>query len=133
MVTTRSLLQALAAAALLSLPVSYVFGARNPELAASLNSGLELVVFEADGCVYCEVLRRDAAPLYRGSAPGRQAPLRFVNVNATAATDLGLAGAITIAPTAVLLRDGREAGRITGYWGPETFVGLVSLMIGRVD
>jgi thioredoxin-related protein len=93
----------------------------------------ELVVFEADGCIYCEMLRRDAAPLYTSSEVNRDAPIRFVNVSHADETRMELAGAITIAPTVVLLREGREVDRITGYTGPFNFVQLVERMMGREE
>ena len=127
------LLPALAAALILAVVGSHVWDARQRAEANATPGGVELVVFEADGCVYCEVLRRDLAPIYSASAHGRQAPLRFFNVSRSDESSIGLRSAITIAPTVVLLRDGREAGRITGYTGPDNFLQLVSLMIGRAD
>lgn len=91
----------------------------------------ELVVFEADGCVYCEMLRRDVVPLYTASQIQREAPIRFVNVSKSDETGMGLTYAITIAPTVVLMREGREVDRITGYTGPFNFLELVSHMMGR--
>jgi hypothetical protein len=79
------------------------------------------------------VLRRDVTPLYSASARSKEAPLRFFNVSRSDESQIGIASAITLAPTVVLLRDGREEGRITGYTGPEAFLRFVSLMIGRAD
>jgi thioredoxin-related protein len=91
----------------------------------------ELVVFEADGCIYCEAFRQQVVPLYAASTTGREVPLRFVNVSKSDETKMGITGAITIAPTIVLLRDGREVDRITGYTGPTNFMQMVAWMLGR--
>jgi hypothetical protein len=129
MISRRSW-QALTAGLILALAIWYVSDGRRQAEATLAEPALELVVFEADGCLYCEVLRREVAPVYRASAASRQAPLRFFNVSRSDETAIALADAITIAPTVVLLRDGREAGRIAGYTGPDILLRLVSEAIG---
>lgn len=91
----------------------------------------ELVVFEADGCIYCDVFRRDVLPLYSESKAAREAPIRFINLTYADESRMGLVAAITIAPTVVLFRDGIEVDRITGYTGPFNFVTLVGHMMGK--
>ena len=93
----------------------------------------ELVVFEADGCIYCEVFRRDVLPLYSESKAAREAPIRFINLTHADESRMGLSSAITIAPTVVLFRDGTEVDRIIGYTGPFNFVKLVGHMMGKLD
>jgi len=105
--------------------------ARDSGPPAAAATPYELVVFEADGCVYCEFLRRDVLPLYTESQTGREAPMRFVNLSIADESKMGLASAITIAPTVVLLRDGVEVDRIIGYTGPFNFVHLVDIMMGK--
>lgn len=82
-------------------------------------AGMELIAFEAPGCIYCPVFRRDVAPSYPASRAGKFAPLRFVDVNDAAADSLALNAPVTIVPTLVLVRDGVEIGRISGYVGRE--------------
>ncbi len=91
----------------------------------------ELVVFEVDGCIYCDVFKRDVLPLYRASDTSRKAPMRFVNLSYVDETKMALSEAVTIAPTVVLMHNGREVDRITGYTGPVTFVQLVRRMMGE--
>lgn len=93
----------------------------------------ELVVFEADNCVYCQNFREDVLPLYRESKIGREIPIRFVNVSRSDETGMGLSHAITIAPTVVLMHQGREVDRIIGYTGPFNFLKLVNYMLGRSE
>jgi thioredoxin-related protein len=96
-------------------------------------SPYELVVFEADGCIYCQNFRSDVLPLYRESQIGRETPIRFVNVSRSDETKMGLSGAITIAPTVVLMHQGQEIDRIVGYTGPFNFMKMVAWMLGRSE
>lgn len=96
-------------------------------------SPYELVVFEADGCIYCENFRQDVLPLYKASKIGRDTPIRFVNVSRADETKMGLNGGITVAPTVVLMHQGQELDRIVGYTGPFNFMKLVAYMMGRSE
>lgn len=101
--------------------------------AATLASRYELVVFEADGCIYCQNFRSDVLPLYRDSTLGREVPIRFVNVSHADESKMGLSSGIGIAPTVVLMHQGQEVDRIIGYTGPFNFLTLVKYMMGRSD
>jgi len=109
------------------------FGMRTPADAArggdaltSLPPAYELIVFEAKGCIYCKLFRRDVAPTYVDSARAREAPLVFANAGEAEQRVPGLKRPLTIVPTAVLARDGREIARIEGYTGPEPFFQIMS-------
>ncbi len=132
MFTVYRALLAAATAVLIALPVSYVSLARN-DAPVSSPRGLELVVFEADGCIYCEVLRRDVVPIYSASPESTRAPLRFFNVSREDESRIGLTSAITLAPTVVLFRDGRETDRLAGYTGPDLILRLVSHAVGAAQ
>ncbi len=60
-------------------------------------------------------------------------PMRFVDVNAIDEGSIGLATPITLVPTIVLMRDGREVGRLAGYTGPELFFEALTHMLDRAD
>ncbi|MGE0024530.1 MAG: thioredoxin family protein [Hyphomicrobium sp.] len=92
---------------------------REAEAGIPAPTGIELIAFEAPGCIYCPVFRRDVAPSYAASKTGKEAPLRFVDVNDPAAESFHLAGPVRMVPTVVLVRDGVEIGRINGYVGRE--------------
>lgn len=89
----------------------------------------ELVVFEAPGCRYCPVFRRDVVPSYASTPVGRLAPLRFVDVNDPVSERYKLVAPLTMVPTLVLVRDGAEVGRIAGYVGRENTHRLLSTLI----
>jgi hypothetical protein len=96
------------------------------------SSGLELVVLEVPGCIYCPVFRRDVLPRYDAFARGRELPIRFLDLNDAAADRLELDGPVGIAPTVVLLKDNREVGRIPGYLGPDNFFHAVGHLLTQV-
>lgn len=81
----------------------------------------ELVVMEAEGCIYCGLFRRDVLPAFSASEQGRQISVRFLDVNDIEQSNLHLTGDITIVPTFVVTHKGQEVGRIPGYIGPEYF------------
>lgn len=92
-------------------------------------TGIELIAFEAPGCAYCPIFRRDVAPSYAGTPAGKVAPLRFVDLNNPAAKRFTLASPVTMVPTLVLVRDGVEIGRIAGYVGRENMHHILATML----
>ncbi len=85
----------------------------------AIPTGFELIAFEAPGCNYCPILRRDVLPSYAATRAGKTAPIRFIDVNDAAADRLQLSSPVTTVPTLVLMKDGVEIGRINGYFGRE--------------
>ena len=121
----------LALAALLAFAVQKARAALDG-VTPSASSGLELVVLEVPGCLYCPVFRRDVLPRYDAFARGRELPIRFLDLNDKAADRLALDGPVDIAPTVVLLKDNREVGRIPGYLGPDNFFHAVGHLLTQV-
>lgn len=104
-----------------------------PSASASVDPTLQIVVFEAPGCLHCNLFRRYVLPAYSASPRSREIPLRFLDLNEVDADQLGLDTAIDLVPTAVLLQNNREVGRIPGYVGPENFFHAVSHLLARVE
>lgn len=115
----------------IGLAMSSPQAARNIGADATPTEGMELVVFEVDGCVYCSVFRRDVLPSYQLSTQAKDVPIRFVDLNHPDADRIGLDGDISMVPTVVLLKANREIGRIPGYTGPDNFFQLVKHLISR--
>ncbi|MFM1815557.1 MAG: hypothetical protein RLZ98_2252 [Pseudomonadota bacterium] len=88
-----------------------------------------MLVFETRNCFYCDHFRYAVAPVYQNSKFAAKAPLQYVDVRQTDMKRLGLNAPITIAPTTVLTRDGKEVNRIAGVTGPQDFLVLVDHMI----
>lgn len=89
----------------------------------------ELVMFTRDGCPWCARFEREVAPAYHLTEEGRRAPLRRVELRAGGSQLPGLSAPVIAAPTFVLLENGREVGRITGYQGDDAFWGLLGKML----
>lgn len=97
----------------------------------------ELVMFERPGCGWCQRFDREVAPVYGKTEEGQRAPLRRMEVasglraigNARAGTGFDLVTPVRFTPTFVLVDEGREIGRITGYMSDETFWGLLDALM----
>jgi thioredoxin-related protein len=89
-------------------------------------TAMELIIFEHPDCIYCAVFRRDVAPSYQHSAPAAEAPLRYVDIAKSDIGALRLKERIDMVPTAVLMKNGEEVGRISGYWGREGFFKMLA-------
>lgn len=99
-------------------------------LAPAFAGALELVMFERPGCVYCARWNSEVAPAYPLTPQGKQAPLARAQIHKDQ-TAFALASPVIYTPTFVLMKDGREAGRIVGYANDAMFWGLLSSMIER--
>jgi hypothetical protein len=93
---------------------------------------VELLVVEAEGCSYCPILRRDVEPVYLASPSAQRAKMRFADINVVEGSALVLDSPIYIVPTVLVLQDGKETGRLSGYLGVEDFMRGVSHLLGRI-
>ena len=59
--------------------------------------------------------------------------MRFVDLNAVDEAKLGLTEPVTTVPTIVLMREGQEVARLTGYMGPQIFFQAVPEMLARAE
>jgi thioredoxin-related protein len=96
-------------------------------------TSMELIVFEHPDCIYCAVFRRDVAASYQRSAPAAEAPLRYVDIAKSDIGALRLKEGIDMVPTAVLMKNGEEVGRISGYWGREGFFKMLAHIRSAVE
>lgn len=86
----------------------------------------ELLMFDDPGCPYCRRWHREVGEAYRNSPEGRAAPLRVLQVREPRPAGITLASPVRATPTFVLVQDGREVGRITGYGGPDFFWSMLA-------
>jgi thioredoxin-related protein len=101
----------------------------DPDAPVPQLGNLQLVVMEAEGCIYCTVFRRDVLPSYEESERGKDMPVRFVDVNDVVKSGIELVQPIDILPTFVVVKDNREVGRIPGYVGPEDFFHSINYLL----
>ena len=91
---------------------------------------LELVVLEAPGCGYCRQWHQEVGTGYRLSDEGKRAPLKRIDM-ATAEADQF--ARVVYTPTFVLVHNGEEIGRITGYSGADFFWASLSDKLRELD
>lgn len=99
-------------------------------LAGAQVIALELVMFTQPGCPYCRHWERAVEPVYVRSDEGKRAPLVKRDIRAPR-MDLRLAEPVIYTPTFVLIDNGTETGRITGYISDDMFWGLLGKMLDR--
>lgn len=92
----------------------------------------ELLMFDEPGCVWCRRWRAEVGEAYLRSTEGRLAPLRVINMRAPRPEGVVLAAPIVASPTFVLVRSGREVGRITGYPGADFFWGMLGELMQKL-
>lgn len=91
--------------------------------------GLRLLMVERRGCIWCAAFRREIAPGYATTPEGRRAPIVTVDIDGPWPDGLAIGGRPYLTPTFILLRDGQEISRLTGYPGPRHFYPMLSKMM----
>jgi thioredoxin-related protein len=126
----RSLVYIIVAFVMLAASLSRTSAGIDPNAPVPRLGNVELVVMEADGCIYCSLFRRDVLPAYQTSENGKDMPVRFMDVNKIESSGIELDSPINIVPTFVVTKNNREIGRIPGYVGPENFFHAISYIVG---
>lgn len=85
---------------------------------ARAQSQVRLIMVMETGCRFCMAWERDIGAGYASTPEGRFAPL--VRVKKDASEIAGLQPVI-YTPTFIVMQDGREVGRVTGYPGKDYF------------
>lgn len=81
----------------------------------------ELIMTSQRACSYCSRFERDLGRIYDETDAGKMAPLRRVSRMKKWPEDLGGVTPAFATPVFILVEDGREVGRFSGYNGPEGF------------
>lgn len=90
-----------------------------------------LLMFEQPGCIYCRQWDEEISGKYELTDEGRAAPLQRLVLRADMPAGIELDRPALFTPTFVLLRGGREVGRIEGYPGEDFFWGLLGALIAK--
>jgi len=93
----------------------------------------ELVMFESPNCEWCQAWDRDVGVVYHKTDEGNLAPLRRLEIHGSRPEGLESVDAVVYTPTFVLLEEGRELGRITGYPGEDHFWGLLGALLEKLN
>ncbi len=94
-------------------------------LSPALARASELVMFERTSCIWCQRWDRDIGAIYDKTQESKLLPLRRVNLDRRETGNIQLAGPVLFTPTFVVVDNGREIGRITGYMSEDSFWGLL--------
>lgn len=92
----------------------------------------ELVMFEEDGCMYCEMFNEEVAPAWPNTAEGKANPLRRVDIFNGIPKDLKIGNPVTVSPTFILVDDkGVEQSRLVGYPGADFWWWFMGDMVAK--
>ena len=91
----------------------------------------ELVMFERDGCAWCQRWDKEIGAIYDRTQEAQRLPLRRVNLDRQAA-GITLKEPVRYSPTFVVVDGGSEVGRITGYSNDDSFWGLLGALLGKL-
>jgi thioredoxin-related protein len=94
---------------------------------------MQLVMVEEHGCVWCEQWNEDISGIYPKTEEGQKAPLRRIDIHDDIPADLEFSKSLHYTPTFVLMKNGREAGRIEGYPGEDFFWGLLGRLLDQAN
>lgn len=93
----------------------------------------KLIMFEDDGCVWCELWRKEVGKIYHKTPEGRQAELVVLDIFDDVPEQFDLISDAHYTPTFVLVDNGKEIGRIEGYPGEGFFWGLLGKMLEKIE
>jgi hypothetical protein len=110
---------------------AHVLPAATAPLPAPRVSTLTLLVYERAGCPWCARWDAEVAPIFPRTEIGKQVLLRRINLDSARPDDPKLDDPVRFTPTFVLMRDGAEVGRITGYHNDGFFWGLLEKLMQK--
>lgn len=111
----------------------FAFAALATVFSIASASAAELVMYTRAGCPFCVRFEREVAPIYPKTREGRVAPLQRIELRAGGISEPSLQEPVVATPTFVLMKNGREAGRITGYLNDDMFWGLLGQLIAAIE
>ena len=96
-------------------------------------SATELIMFESRGCEYCALWNEEIGEIYAETKTGETVPLRRVQMEEKLSEEWRNIKSIRYSPTFVVIEDGREIGRITGYPGEAFFWGYMDEIVAKFN
>lgn len=91
----------------------------------------ELILFETEGCEWCEQWDENIGVIYSKTSEGNFAPLRRVEIANELPADLKHLRAAAFTPTFVVINQGQEVGRIIGHPGENFFWPLLTQILNK--
>jgi len=90
---------------------------------------MRLYLFEIAGCTACDQFHAEALRDYWTSDASTALPLTIVDLNALGTAAQPLRSPIRTVPTFVVMRDGIEIARLTGYPGKAAFAAGIAAVL----
>jgi len=100
-------------------------------LSISANAA-ELLVIEQDFCPYCERFNNEIAEAYPKTEEGKRAPLKRIDLHDTWPAEYKDIRREMFTPVFILVENGKEIDRLTGYPGDEYFWFLLDEMLQKL-
>lgn len=98
----------------------------------SAQAETRLLMLDGVGCIYCEMWTEQVGDAYHKTDEGRRAPLMRQDIHADLPEGVEITSAAVFTPTFILLVDGKEANRITGYPGEDFFWWMLNNMLNEL-
>ena len=95
----------------------------------TLAQGSKLLMFEQDGCYWCEIWDDEISEIYPKTLEGSVAPLQRIDIHSTLSTEITLKSSPQFTPTFIIVNNNIEVGRIEGYPGEDFFWGLIDKIL----
>ena len=99
---------------------------------SAASQAAELLMFSQGGCPSCLRWDREVGTIYDKTAEAAIMPLRHIDIARQATSNVTLSSRILYTPTFVVVDDGREIGRITGYINDDAFWGLLGSLADKI-
>lgn len=94
--------------------------------------GIRLLMFEQDGCYWCEIWDKEISEIYPKTLEGQVAPLHRIDIHSNLSTDIILNNSPQFTPTFIIVRNNIEIGRIEGYPGEDFFWALIDKILLKI-
>lgn len=89
---------------------------------------LELIMFDASWCGICRTFKSEVLPTYDETEIGSKVPIEVVDMTDQDSASFSLSDRVTGVPTFVLIKDGTEVARFSGYSDPSQFYARLESM-----
>lgn len=107
--------------------------AKTAEMSPATAKAAELVMFESEGCYWCEAWNEEVGVIYAKTGESKVLPLRRVDLDEDLPADLADVPGLYYTPTFVIMENGKETARITGYPGESFFWQMLNQIIKGME